>query len=121
MIKHFISKVINFIKNNIKISILYSLKKIFKIFKECLHYLKYVLNIINLLFRDIETGNTLLDQIYYKFYNICGKVQRNIFFIKGAFILGYKDNKNLKKGLNNVNKYIILKYKAYIEQKKKKS
>jgi hypothetical protein len=123
IIQDILSKIIKLIKNNIKITAQYSLKRIFKLFKEFLYYLKYIWNVINLLFRDVETGNTLLEQLYYKFYNICGKIQRNIFFIKGAFILGYKadNNNNIKKGLNSVKKYIILKYKVFIEQKKKKN
>jgi hypothetical protein len=46
-------------------------------------------------------------------------MQRNIYFIKGAFILKYNENKSIKEGLYSIKKYLILKYNSYLELKKK--
>jgi hypothetical protein len=89
-----------------------------KILNKIFFYLKFLWNILNLIFRDIETGHSLLEQLYYKLYNICGKFQRNIFFIKGAFILGYKDEKDIKKGFSSIKKYLELKFNVYKAEKK---
>jgi len=128
--KNIIIKIIN---NLIKILIKNIKKKIKNIFikfifyfKEIIYYLKFFVNIINFLFKDLNTGNTILDEIYYKFYNICAIIQRNFFFIKGSFILGYNKDKSIKKGLISMKDYFILKYKVYVEKnislnKKKKN
>lgn len=71
--------------------------------------------IFNILFRDLKTGYSIFDILYIKFYNICAWIQRNIYFIKGAFKLGYKEG-GLILGLKKVLYYFKLKYKAYIEQ-----
>jgi hypothetical protein len=41
--------------------------------------------------------------------------------IKGAFTLGYINNKNVKDGLNSVLNLLKLKYKSYLEQRKNKN
>ena len=116
----------NVIKNNI-VKIQNNVKKTYhiilkdnvkKILNKIFFYLKFLWNLLKLIFRDIETGHTLLEQLYYKLYNICGKIQRNIFFIKGAFILGYNNNKDVKEGLNSVKKYIKLKFNVYKAKKR---
>lgn len=70
--------------------------------------------IFNILFKDLETGTTIFDNIYSIFYKICGWIQRTYYFTKGAFILGYKE-KGIFNGLNKVFYYFNLKYKAFIE------
>jgi len=115
VIKNKIVKIITKIKKILKIIIKDNIKNFLS---KILFYLNFLWNILNLIFRNIETGHTLLEQLYYTLYNICGKFQRNIFFIKGAFILGYKDNKDIKKGLNYIKKYLELKFKVYKSKKK---
>ena len=115
VVKSNIIKIKNNMKNIYKVNLKDSTKKILNKF---FFYLKFLLNLFNLIFRDIETGHTLLEQLYYKLYNICGKIQRNIFFIKGAFILGYNNNKDINEGLNSVKKYFKLKFKVYKKEKK---
>jgi hypothetical protein len=88
------------------------------IIKYIIIYIKNIIKILNILFRDIETGNTIFDELYKKFYKLCGWIQRNNFFIKGAFDLGYKDGRNINKGIKSVLKLFKLKYYAYIEKKK---
>lgn len=68
-----------------------------------------------ILFRDLKTGNTIFDTIYLTFYKFCGWIQRNIYFIKGAFILGYRAS-GILGGLNKIIYLLNLKYKAFIEQ-----
>ena len=110
-----IKNIKNKLRNTYKVNLKDNTKKIInKIF----FYLKFLWNLLNLIFRDIETGHTLLEQLYYKLYNMCGKIQRNIFFIKGAFMLGYNNNKDIKEGLNSVKKYFQLKFNVYKKEKK---
>jgi hypothetical protein len=107
------------IKNILNKNIKNIVKNVIIFFKEFLYYIKSIIYILNLLFKDMETGYTIIEQLYYKFYNLCAIIQRNIFFIKGSFILGYNNNNSIKDGLNSVKTYILLKYNVYIEQKKK--
>jgi len=118
--------IINIVKKIYKNINIFFKKKIFKIFinilnifKEIIYYTKYILNIFFILLKNLDTGNTILVELYYKFYNICAWMQRNIYFIKGAFILKYNENKSIKEGLYSIKKYLILKYNSYLEIKKK--
>ena len=112
-----IFKSLNILLNN-KISKIIIKTKLF--IKQIFYYMNYILNIFNLLLKNIDTGNTILEELYLKFYNICAWIQRNIYFIKGAFILKYNENKNIKEGLYSVKEYLGLKYNSYIELKKQK-
>lgn len=69
----------------------------------------------NVLFRDLKTGNTIFEILYLKFYKLCGWIQYNIYYTKGAFILGYKEQ-NILGGIKKILLYFNLKYKAYKEQ-----
>lgn len=98
------------------------IKHILNIINFLHEYLLYIWKIINLLFRNMETGETIWIQIYNKFYKICAKVQYNIYMFKGAFILGYtNNNKNsIKEGIISMKKLLKLKYNVYIEEWKEK-
>jgi len=74
------------------------------------------ITILKILFINVNTGEHLLSFLYKKLYNICGFIQRNLYYIKGAFLLGYKEN-GLCFGIKNILKLVNLKYKAYIEKK----
>jgi len=78
-------------------------------------YINTILEIINILFKNIETGNTFIDEIYYNFYKLCGLIQRNIYYIKGAFNLGYKE-KGIIGGINKI--FILFKLKYYVFKEK---
>lgn len=93
------------------------IKKIIKIFNVFTTYFIYIWKIINLLFRNIETGNSLFNELYIKFYKCCAWIQYNIYMFKGAFILGYKNEKKIKNGIDFTIKWLVLKYNAYIEKK----
>ena len=105
------------------------LKKNFNIFKGNVilgyvtYYLKNILNsiilIFNIFFRDLKTGNTIFDLFYIKFYIFCGWIQRNFFYIKGAFILGYRE-KGIFNGIKKIFYLFNLKYKAYLENLRNK-
>ena len=117
MIKKFIKKLLNNINNFLNKKIINFFVKIIKKF---IYYIKYYLKIINLLFKNLETGNTIFEELYLKFYKICGWIQRNLYFIKGAYMLKYNHNKNIKEGLYSIKEYLGLKYNSYLELKKQK-
>ena len=96
------------------------INKYIKSVNEIWYYFKFLISILTFFFKDLDTGNTLLDELYFKFYNMCAWMQRNIYFIKGAFILKYNENKNIKEGLYSVKEYLVLKYNSYLEIKKEK-
>ena len=103
------------LKNKIKkINNIILLKRILTSF---INFLKYI-TVLRILFINLETGEHILSFLYKKFYNICAIIQKNLYYIKGAFILGYNKNNNIFLGIKNIFKYINLKYKAYIERKK---
>ena len=104
------------IKNNLNILI----KKYIGSINEIWFYLKFLKNIFNIFFKNLETGNTIFDELYLNFYNACAWIQRNIYFIKGAFMLKYNENKNIKEGLYSIKEYLVLKYNSYLEIKKTK-
>lgn len=82
-------------------------------------YLNFSLNVslgFNVLFRDLNTGLSIFDQLYIWFYKLCALTQRNLYFIHGAFILGYRE-KGLICGFNKVLHLFKLQYKAFMEQK----
>ncbi|MBK7183695.1 MAG: hypothetical protein IPH89_12570 [Bacteroidetes bacterium] len=68
------------------------------------------LNIFLIFFKDIKTGEITINNVYFFFMSFCGFVQRNIYFIKGAFIIGYKQ-KGIVFGLKKVCEYFFYKYK----------
>lgn len=98
------------------------IQKIINNLKIVLNYFVYIWKIINFLFKDIDTGDTLWSQLYKKFYKFCGFIQYNIYMFKGAFILGYTSNneKKIQNGLKSIWKYLKLKYNSYLEQRKDK-
>lgn len=98
------------------------IQKIINIIKIVLNYFRFIWKIINFLFKDLDTGDTLWSQLYKKFYKFCAFMQYNIYMLKGAFILGYtnSNDKKIKNGLQSVFKWFKLKYAAYLEQKKEK-
>ena len=98
------------------------IQKIINIIKIVLNYFIFIWKIINFLFKDLDTGDTLWSQLYKKFYKFCAFMQYNIYMLKGAFILGYTNSneKKIKNGLKSIFKWLQLKYASYLEQKKEK-
>lgn len=86
-----------------------------RIWNKLIKFKKYV-TILKILFINVETGESLGLFLYKKFYNICGIIQRTLYYIKGAFILGYKTG-GVFLGIKNILKWVSLKYKAYLEKK----
>jgi hypothetical protein len=97
-------------------------KTIINIIKKILSYCGYIWKIINLLFRDVETGNTLWIQLYNKFYKFCAWIQYNNYIMKETFLVGYfsNDKNKIKNGLIFVKNWLKLKFSSYLEKKKKK-
>jgi hypothetical protein len=77
--------------------------------------LRKIKTILSIIFKNVETGETIFDNIYNVFYKFCGLIQRNCYFIKGAFILGYRES-GFVNGLTKVFYLFTLKYKAGIEK-----
>lgn len=94
------------------------IRNIINIVNYVYNYLLYIGKIMNLLFKNIETGETIGTQIYNKFYKICGKLQYNIYMLRGAFELGYKNNneKSIKKGIISMKNLLKLNYDLYIQE-----
>jgi hypothetical protein len=115
---YFIYKIINKIIFN-NIYVVYNIILQYKF----LNWLKLNLSkynfLLKIIFKDLETGNTIFDNIYNIFFKICGLIQRNYYFIEGAFILGYKEQK-IFGGLKNILYLFKLKYKVFIEQQQGK-
>ena len=86
-----------------------------RIWNKLIRFKQYI-TILKILFINVETGEHLGLFLYKKFYNICGFIQRTLYYIKGAFILGYKTG-GVFLGIKNILKWVSLKYKAYLEKK----
>lgn len=86
-----------------------------RIWNKLIRFKQYI-TILKILFINVETGEHLGLFLYKKFYNICGFIQRTLYYIKGAFILGYKTG-GVFLGIKNILKWVNLKYKAYLEKK----
>jgi hypothetical protein len=94
------------------------IKKIIIILKKIIKKIYKFLYIFNIFFKDIKTGENVLRNNYINFFMICGFIQRNLYYVKGAFILGYTQRKYFLDGFRSVLKLLLYKCKIFGEELK---
>ena len=78
------------------------------------------LNVLSFFFKDIKTGETLFEMIYINIYTLCSWIQNNMYYITGAFILGYQEN-GVTSGIWKVLTLLKYKFQVYIKIMKQRN